>query len=134
MSAAAIVAVVIGIVHEETLAERTGRFFAAYESLGLVYLNLSLLILSIERPDAVLWIGILTIAAFAEIVLGAWLKNPIMLGFGVTFLFIDGFTRFYERFWDSWTKAAFFLGIGLITFAAGAACEFALRSRERQAR
>jgi hypothetical protein len=116
----------VGIWHEQMLADRTGRFFAAYESLGLVYLNLSLLILTIDGGPG--WIALFTLVVIAQIVLGARLRNSLILGFGVTFAFIDGFTRFYERFWDSWEKAVFFLAIGLLTFAAGAACEFVLRS------
>jgi hypothetical protein len=115
----------IGIWHEQALADRTGRFFAAYESLGLVYLNMSLLILTIDGGPG--WIALFTAAVIGQIVLGARLRNSLVLGFGVTFAFIDGFTRFYERFWDSWEKAFFFLAIGLLTFAAGAACEYVLR-------
>jgi hypothetical protein len=133
MAAVAVVVIGVGIWHEQALDERTGRFYAVYESLGLVYLNLSLLILSIERSDATGWIALFTAAAIGQIVLGARLRNPLILGFGVTFAFIDGFTRFYERFWSAWSKGLFFLALGLITFAAGAACEMLLRSRrERQ--
>ncbi|HEV3141940.1 MAG TPA: hypothetical protein VGY57_15550, partial [Vicinamibacterales bacterium] len=99
MAAAAIVVTGIGVWHEQDLAERTGRFFVAYESLGLVYLNLSLLILTIDsRTWAANWIAAFTAAAIGQIVLGARLRNRLMVGFGVTFLFIDGFTRFYEQF------------------------------------
>jgi hypothetical protein len=133
MAIASAAVVGVGIWHEQALADRTGRFFVAYESLGLVYLNMSLLILSIEGGyhDAV-WIAVMTLVAIGQIVLGARLRNRLILGFGVTFIFIDGFTRFYERFWDSWTKAAFFLGLGLITFGVGAACEFLLRARRNE--
>lgn len=134
MAAAAIAVVGIGVWHEHALADRTGRFYAAYESLGLVYLNLSLLILTIDgRTYAVNWIVVFTIVAFAQIVLGARLRNTLMVGFGVTFLFIDGFTRFYERFWQGWAKGGFFLALGLLTFAAGAACEYALRRADMSA-
>jgi hypothetical protein len=135
MALAAIAVIGVGIWHEQALSEQTGRFFAAYESLGLVYLNLSLLILSIDgRERAAAWIAVFTIAVVAQILLGAKLKNSILLGFGVTFAFIDGFTRFYETFWDAWEKAVFFLAIGLITFGAGAACEFVLKSTREPAR
>jgi len=130
MAVAAIVVVGIGIWHEQALSDSTGRFFAAYESLGLVYLNLSLLILSVAaEPHAGGWVAVFTLAAVGQIVLGARLKNSIILGFGVTFTFIDGFTRFYETFWDSWEKAVFFLALGALTFGVGAACEFVLRSK-----
>jgi hypothetical protein len=99
--------------------------------MGLVYLNLSLLILTIDfdRPAVAGWVVVFTLAVIGQIVLGARLRNNLILGFGVTFAFIDGFTRFYERFWDAWEKAVFFLALGLVTFAVGAACEFVLRSR-----
>jgi hypothetical protein len=135
MSVAALAVIGVGIWHERELADRTGRFYVAYESLGLVYLDMSLLILSIEDWSSnatmtLFWIAAFTVAALGQIVIGARMKNRLMLGFGVTFLFIDGFTRFYESFWQAWTKGVFFLAIGLLTFAAGAACEYALRSRE----
>ncbi len=128
MCVAALAVIGVGIWHERELADDTGRFYVAYESLGLVYLNMSLLILSIETGRW--WVAVLTAAALGEIVLGARLKNRLMLGFGVTFLFIDGFTRFYETFWVTWEKGIFFLVIGVVTFAAGAACEFAVRARQ----
>ncbi len=135
MAAVALAVVGVGLWHERALADKTGRFFAAYESMGLVYLNLSLLILSLYPPHAArLWAVAMTVAALGQILLGARIRNHLILGFGVTFAFIDGFTRFYETFWDSRTKAAFFLGIGLITFCVGAACEAALRSQTRAAR
>jgi len=135
MSAAALAVIGIGVWHEQALADRTGRFFAAYESLGLVYLDLSLLILSIDGPSTAGWVLLFTAATLGEILAGAMLRNPLLLGFGVTFLCIDGFTRFYETFWNSWEKATFFLAIGLLTFGCGAACELALRSaRGREAR
>jgi hypothetical protein len=126
----------IGVWHEQALAETTGRFYAAYESLGLVYLNLSLLILSIDSPSASVapWVLLLTVAAIAQVVVGARLRNSLFVGFGVTFLFIDFFTRFYETFWNAWEKELFFLAIGLVTFAAGAACEYALRLTRSRSR
>jgi len=130
MCVAALAVIGVGLWHEHELADETGRFYAAYESLGLVYLNMSLLILSIEDKAALFWVVVLTAAALGEVVLGARMKNRLMVGFGVTFLFIDGFTRFYETFWVAWEKAIFFLVIGLVTFAAGAGCELLLRARE----
>ena len=73
MSVAALVAVGLGIYHELRLTERTGRFYQAYEALGLVYLNLSLLIMTIfpEWGPPPVWMVVLTAASIGQIVLGA---------------------------------------------------------------
>ena len=125
MAAVAVLVIGVGLWHEHALQERTGRFFVAYQWLGLLYLNLSLLILSIDHPTP--WALVLTAAAAAEIVVGARLHNRLILGFGVTFTFINGFTRFYETFWESTAKGTFFVVAGLLTLAAGYLCELALR-------
>jgi len=138
MALAALAAIGVGLWHERALREQTGRFFAAYESLGLVYLNLSLLILSIDRlvvsGSPFMWVLLLTGVTLIEMVAGAGLQNRLILGFGVTFAFINGFTRFYEHFWDSMTKGLFFLAAGLLTLAAGAACEVLLGRMREEAR
>ncbi len=138
MALAALVVVGVGLWHERALRMQTGRFFAAYESLGLVYLNLSLLILSIDSPvmnsTAFTWVLLLTGVSLVEIIAGARLQNRLILGFGVTFTFINGFTRFYEHFWNSMAKGLFFLTGGVLTFAAGAVCEMLLRRMREEAR
>lgn len=136
MSIAALVAIAAGIYHERQLREQTGRFYQAYEAVGLVYLNLSLLILTIElSPEwgkAGLWILILTITSIAEIVAGAWLHNPLMTGFGVTTFALNAYTRYYETFWDRMHAGVFFLLGGVVLFAAGMACELVLRRQKQE--
>ena len=60
------------IYHERELRPQTGRFYQAYETLGLIYLNLSLLILSIEGVhhlgNAGFWIAVVSAVSIAEIV------------------------------------------------------------------
>jgi uncharacterized membrane protein len=137
MSLAALAAVLVGIYHERNLRERTGRFFQAWETLGLIYLNLSLLILTVDAEPswgaAPVWIAIWLVAALAQIIAGARLHNPLLTGFGVTAFAVNAYTRYYETFWNRLHAGVFFLLGGVILFAAGAACEVMLRRRQKSA-
>jgi hypothetical protein len=122
---AAIVAA-FGIYHERFLEETTLKthsgFGRLYIIFGLLYLNTSLLILSIY-PGKLEWVIALTVAALAQIVIGARLKDARFTGFGVVFLCIDMYTRFFEQFWDKLSAGLFFLVAGLIGLALGFAFE-----------
>ena len=136
MSLVALGMVALGVYHERVLKNRTGQFFLAYETLGLIYLNLSLLIMSIFRntlwgkPDV--WVLVFTAAAIAQIVAGARLHNPLLTGFGVTAFAVDLFARYSENFWDRLRPGEFFLIGGLALLAAGLACEVLLRRLQRR--
>ena len=136
MSLAALAAVLVGIYHERELRPQTGRFFQAYETLGLIYLNLSLMILTIEGGhqwgDASFWIAALSAVSLAEIVAGARLHNPLLTGFGVTTFAINIFTRYYERFCNRMHASVFFLVGGLALFVLGMLCETILRQAQRR--
>ncbi|WP_295448118.1 hypothetical protein [uncultured Thiodictyon sp.] len=124
MCLAALAAIGIGIYHERQLYPQTVRFYQAWESLGLLYLNMSLLILSIWSGDegqAMLWIGVFSITCLAQIGLGAYLQNGLMRGFGITFFAIDAFTRYHEWFWDQFSLGTYLLagGLGLATMGGG---------------
>jgi uncharacterized membrane protein len=138
MSLAALGVVALGIYHERELRRTTGRFFQAYETLGLIYLNLSLLILSIEHTWRgslnSTWALVLFGAAIAQIVVGARLHNSLITGFGVTAFAINLFTRYYETFWNRMSMGVFFLLGGLGLFLAGFACEVSLRQFQGRAR
>jgi hypothetical protein len=135
MSLVAFGVIVVGVAHERSRASllRLPRFHVAYQAMGLLYLNLSLLILSIDwrKESALPWVIVFTLATIGQILAGARLHNPTLLGFGVTFLFIDLYTRFHERFWDRLDKGLFFLLGGLGLFGAGAAAEVLLRRAQR---
>ena len=103
MSFVALIAIAVGVYHERHLYPKTGRFYLAWESLGLLYLNMSLLILSIwslHENASVAWILVFTAVTLAEIVLGAAWQNGLFRGFGITFLAINVFTRYHEFFWN----------------------------------
>jgi hypothetical protein len=128
MTMAALLALAIGVVHERQPVSRWPRFHHAYEALGLTYLNLCLLILSIEwNHNALVWSIVFTLAALAQIVAGARLGNGLLTGFGVTAFAVDLFTRFYESFWNALDKGVFFLLVGLVLFLFGAGLEWLMR-------
>jgi hypothetical protein len=137
MSLFALGAVVVGIYHEQNLRAQTGRFYQAYQTLGLIYLNLSLLILTIDFRtgwgSASGWIAVLAAAAIGQIVAGARLPNPLLTGFGVTSFALNIYTRYYETFWNHMHTGVFFLLGGLSLFAAGMACEIVLRRSQQRA-
>jgi uncharacterized membrane protein len=137
MSLAALAAIVVGVYHERSLRDRTGRFFQAWEAVGLIYLNVSMLILTVD-PDpawgkASLWIALWLIAGVSQIAAGARLHNPLLTGFGVTAFAVNVYTRYYETFWNRLHAGTFFLLGGLVLLAAGLACEIVLRRSQRRA-
>lgn len=132
MSVAALLAIMVGLYHERRLYPKTGRFYRAWESLGLAYLNMSLLILSIwGRHETAAWIAVFTAATLAQIVLGAVWQNGLFRGFGITFFAVDVFTRYHEYFWDQLQLGLYLLAGGGLLVVLGAATEAAARAWRR---
>src|SRR5438094_74117 len=120
MAPVALAVFLFGVWHER----KPGRFHLVYQATALVYLNLSLLILSIyPHATVVAWIAVFSVAAVGEIVAGGRLKNPLLMGFGVTALAIDLFTRYFERMWDTLSQGLFFVVGGLLLMGFGASVE-----------
>lgn len=135
MSLAALAAIVVGAYHEWRLYPKTGRFYLAWESLGLLYLNMSLLILSIwghHETAAIAWILILTIVTLAQIVLGAAWQNGLFRGFGITFFGINVFTRYHELFWNQLQLGQYLLAGGGALVILGVCTEFFIRMLRRK--
>lgn len=89
--------------------------------VGLLYLFIALWIMSIfgNYGDMVRWHGVrqyellhwallFGAASIAAIWYGLRMDDGVLRGFGLTFLFINLYTRYFEYFWDSMHKAAFF--------------------------
>ncbi len=100
---------------------------------GMLYLFMALWLLSIfgnygdantwrqvSQIELFHWSILFALAACAAIWHGLKLDNPISHGFGITFLFINIYTRFFEHFWDTIHKAIFFAVIGVSLWALGA--------------
>ncbi len=89
--------------------------------MGLLHLFIALWIMSIfgnygdmeqwrrvPQYELLHWSVIFGAVAVAVIWYGLKRDDGVLRGFGLTFLFINLYTRFFEYFWDSIHKAAFF--------------------------
>lgn len=104
--------------------------------MGLLYLFIALWIMSIfgnygdmqawERAKQIElfhWSILFGLVACGAIYHGLKYDNGITKGFGLTFLFINLYTRFFELFWDSIHKAIFFALLGLSFWYLGTRAE-----------
>ena len=122
MAVAALATILLGLWHERVLESgplrRCAGFGGLYLIFGLLYLNLSLWFLTLfGRPLD--WVLIFTAVGIAQIVAGARLHDARFTGFGIVFLSIDLYTRFFEHFWDRLSAGAFFLIAGSLAMLLG---------------
>jgi len=133
MLAGASLVFAVGLWHERALEARYPRFHVAYQVLGLLYVNLSLLILSLGRFEdtaGLVWSGVALTVAIAQIVAGTRLLSGLLTGFGVTFAVLEAVTIYGETCWAALDRGLFFLIGGAVLFACGLAFEL----RQRKAR
>ncbi len=124
MAVIALVTILLGLGHERWLEcgplRRCAGFGGLYLIFGLLYLNLSLWFLSLGSSGQVLgWVLLFTAAGIAQIVAGARLHDGRLSGFGIVFLAIDLYTRFFEHFWDRLSAGLFFLLAGALAMLLG---------------
>ncbi|WP_062546932.1 DUF2157 domain-containing protein [Pedobacter sp. PACM 27299] len=102
-------------------ARSLGHFFQITYIIGMMYLFFSLWLLSVFGNFGTLeeWYGVRQLSLFywaivsasacvISIFIGLKYRDDIAREFGITFLFINLYTRYFEYFWDSWHKAVFF--------------------------
>ena len=137
MPPVAAVAALFGLWHqlreEDVLAPWSG-FGRLYVIFGLLYFNCVLWFLSLrgswgDHSNAVVWVLIFTGAAIAQIIAGARLADAKLTGFGVVFLSIDLYTRFFEHFWDKLSMGLFFLLAGVAGLGLGFVFELMAKRR-----
>lgn len=100
---------------------RSRQLFTVSKAMGLTYLFVALWIMSIfgnydmdswsgvSREALLPWALLFAAAAGVCIVIGLKTDDGMLRGFGLTFLGINLYTRFFEYFWDSMHKVVFFL-------------------------
>jgi hypothetical protein len=115
---------------------RLGAFFNVTYTMGLLYLFVALWILSIwgNHGDMASWSrvrqtrlfgwGLLFgAAALGAILLGLKCDDARARGFGITFLFINLYTRYFEYFWNMTHKAIFFAILAISFWIVGSRAE-----------
>jgi len=109
---------VSGMLHRLPYLRGLGR---STFTVGLLYLFVALWLLSIfgnygdleswsevKQVELFHWSLLFALAAGVAIWHGLKFDNGVSHGFGITFLFINIYTRFFEYFWDDLHKAIFF--------------------------
>ena len=112
------------------------HFFTTTYISGMAYLFLSLWLLSIFGNYGMLedWYAVKQISLFYwaivsalccvfSIFIGLKYHDEIAREFGITFLFINLYTRYFEYFWDSWHKALFFSVLAISFWLIGRKAE-----------
>jgi len=115
---------------------RFSYFFRSTLATGLLYLFISTWIMSIfgNYGSIQLWQSVRQIELFQWSLLFGFVSagaiyhglkygNGITKGFGITFLFINLYTRFFEYFWDSIHKTLFFAILAMSFWALGSKAE-----------
>jgi hypothetical protein len=115
---------------------RFTQFFKSTNALGLLYLFIALWILSIfgnygdmdswykaKQIELFHWSLLFGVAAIACIVYGLKFDDAAARGFGITFLFINLYTRFFEYFWNSMHKTIFFAILAISFWIVGSKAE-----------
>lgn len=111
-------------------------FLKPTRATGLLYLFIALWLMSIfgnygsmeswynaERLELFHWSLLFGLAAVASIYHGLKYDDGMTRGFGLTFLLINLYTRFFEYFWDSTHKAIFFALLALSFWYIGSRAE-----------
>jgi hypothetical protein len=127
-------ALAFGLWHEANLERDESRFIGfghVFIVFGLIYVNLSVWFLSLF-PGGLSYVLVFTVVSLAQLVLGASWRDPRFTGFGIVFLGIDLYTRFFEHFWDDLSKGVFFFLAGIAAVGAGGLMELVARGRARK--
>jgi Thiol:disulfide interchange protein len=134
-------------VRRDEAAMFTKRLFAMSPQtkvIGLLYLFIALWIMSIfgnyddmnswyrsRQYELLHWALLFGVASVAAIWYGLKQDDGVLRGFGLTFLFINLYTRYFEYFWDSMHKAIFFAVLAVSFWCIGRRAEtiwqFAIR-------
>ena len=126
------VVVLIGYLHTSLNVNVPESFVKAYYAVGLLYINLSLWIMSIfgnygdidiwrkaSQVELLVFSLIWAIADVAIFLIGSRSRNRMFTGFAIVFFILNLYTRYFEWFWDDMRKSLFFIVLGAISIAVG---------------
>ena len=112
-------------------------FLKTTKTIGLLYLFIALWIMSIfgncsdidtwweigKTMELFYWSILFALVAMGTIYHGVKYDDEITRGFGLTFIFINLYTRFFEYFWEGTHKALFFAILALSFWYLGSKAE-----------
>lgn len=117
-------------------SKRLTEFFKSTYVLGFLYLFIALWILSIfgnygdmdswyhaKQIELFHWGLMFGLVAIGSIIYGLKYDDSIARGFGITFLFINLYTRYFEYFWKATHKAIFFIILAVSFWLLGTKAE-----------
>jgi len=129
-------ALVLGSAYVFNRWQSRSDFLKSTRAVGLLYLFIALWIMSIfgnyGDPDAwqrakqielFHWSILFAAAAVGAIYHGIRYDDAMTRGFGLTFIFINLYTRFFEYFWEGTHKAIFFAVLALSFWYLGIKAE-----------
>ena len=132
----------IGYLHQKYLKD-SEPFVKIYYSFGLLYLNLSLWILSIfgaygamsawqeaRHPELLLFSIIWGLASVGSLIIGVKYYHKMFVNYAIVFLIINLYTRYFEYFWDQMDKSLFFIILGGVSVAIGVYFERKLKLKK----
>lgn len=112
------------------------QFLGPTKAIGLLYLFIALWIMSIfgnygdtetwqraKQTELFIWSILFAAAAIGAIFHGVKYDDGMTRGFGLTFIFINLYTRYFEYFWEGTHKAIFFALLALSLWYLGAKAE-----------
>lgn len=122
--------------HNLLTYKKTKEFAGTILIFGLLYLFIALWLLSIfgnygerawmyrtEKLELFGWSLLFALASFGAIFYGLKYDIRSARGFGITFLFINLYTKFFEYFWNATHKAIFFAILGASLWYIGSKAE-----------
>ncbi len=125
--------ILIGYLHKRLKLTIPESFIKTYYSFGLLFVNLSLWILSIFGHQggldnwgfssnniellffSIVWL-IVDVIIF---IIGTKFKEKMFVGYAITFIILNLYTRYFEYFWDKMYKSLFFIVLGGISIIIG---------------
>lgn len=124
---------------------KTKAFFGTTLHIGLLHFFISLWLLSIfgnlgdldlwyeySQLSMLGWSFLLLISSLLSIFLGLRWGNPTLKNYGIAFLFLNIYTRYFEFAWDSLHLALFFSIFGLSFWLIGKKAESIFNSGEKK--
>ena len=103
--------------------KKTKIFFKTFLSLGLLYVFVSMWILSIfgnnifltnvKEIELLFWSLLFLLFSLISVYLGLKYDSYLLKGYGITFFMINLYTKYFEYFWNITNKTIFFVILSL---------------------